>query len=87
MWDREKEGDGMTAGWMVGDGWNNGAVTGVPVCDVGRSDATRPQFAGRYSLHLWPGLLCLVWLIYNNPWDKKYKYPDAKQNVCFTYVT
>lgn len=34
-WEKETGwggGDGMTAGWMVGDGWNNGILARVPVC-------------------------------------------------------
>lgn len=45
VWE-EKEGDGMTAGWMVDDGWNHGILARVPACEVGGSDATWPQFAG-----------------------------------------
>lgn len=37
VWEREKEGDGMTAGWMVGDGWKRWRwSSGASVwCDVG----------------------------------------------------
>lgn len=65
-WEKETGwggGDGMTAGWMVGDGWNNGILARVPVCvsvcDIlwlcvcvwvgGRSDATQLDFAGSES--------------------------------------
>lgn len=38
-------------------------------------------------LTLSPACCASVWLIYNDPWDKKYKYLDAKQNVWFAYMT
>lgn len=87
--EKRKGGGGVTAGWMVGDGWNHGILARVPVCEVGGlwcHAATVCRTLVSSSVQPLTRLLCLAWLIYNDPRDKNINILMPNK-IWFTYMT